>query len=118
MSNNARTVYTTETGRICPDCGQPIAACRCEQRRTRPIGDGIVRIFLDRKGRGGKTVSLVTSLPGSDEELKALSTELKRLCGTGGTLKDGVIVIQGDHRDALIAALQSKGIHAKKAGGK
>ena len=117
MPDNARTVYSTQTGRICPNCGQPVAACRCKRQPARSIGDGVVRIFLDKKGRAGKVVSLITGLPGSDEDLKILAAELKRRCGTGGTLKDGVIEIQGDHRDALIAALQSKGIRAKKAGG-
>ncbi len=115
--NYSRTVYTTETGRVCPECGQPIAACRCKQSSSRPAGDGVIRVSLDKKGRAGKAVTLITGLPGSDEDLKALAAELKRRCGTGGTLKDGVIEIQGDHRDALIAALQSKGFRPKKSGG-
>ena len=113
----SRTVYSTETGRICPDCGQPIAACRCKQQSMRAAGDGVVRVSLDKKGRRGSVVSLITGLPGSDADLKTLAGELKRRCGTGGTLKDGVIEIQGDHRDTLIIVLQSKGIRAKKAGG-
>ena len=117
MPTNSRTVYSTETGRICPDCGQPIAACRCKKPHTRSNGDGIVRVSLDKKGRHGSVVTLITGLPGSDEALKTLTAELKRRCGAGGTLKDGVIEIQGDHRDALIAALQSKGFRPKKAGG-
>jgi translation initiation factor 1 len=84
---------------------------------TRSKGDGIIRVSLDRKGRGGKCVSLVTGLPGTEEDLKVLATELKRRCSTGGTIKDGVIEIQGDHRDALVAALQSHGFAAKKSGG-
>lgn len=117
MPTNSRTVYSTETGRICPDCGQPIAACRCKQKQARPAGDGVVRVSLDKKGRRGSVVTLITGLPGPDESLKILAAELKRRCGSGGTLKDGIIEIQGDHRDALIAALQSKGFRPKKAGG-
>ncbi len=115
--NYSRTVYSTESGRICPECGQPLASCRCKQQSARPKGDGVVRVALDRKGRAGKAVSVVTGLPGSDEELKALAAELKRRCGTGGTIKNGAIEIQGDHRDALVEALRAKGFTVKKAGG-
>lgn len=117
MPSNSRTVYSTETGRICPDCAQPIATCRCKQQARRPAGDGVVRVSLDKKGRGGKLVTIITGLPGSDEDLKTLAAELKRRCGSGGTLKDGIIEIQGDHRDTLITALQSKGFRPKKVGG-
>ncbi len=117
----SRTVYSTESGRICPDCGQPIAECRCkkgsDRRGDRPKGDGIVRVSLDRKGRGGGVVSLIAGLTGSDEELKALAAELKRRCATGGTVKNGNIEIQGDHRDVLVEALRAKGYNVKKAGG-
>lgn len=76
-----------------------------------------MRVFLNKKGRGGKTVSVITGLSLQEEALKTLASDLKRLCGTGGTVKDGAIEIQGDHRDALVAALAGKGIKAKKAGG-
>jgi translation initiation factor 1 len=76
-----------------------------------------VRVSLDRKGRGGKSVTLVTGLSGSDEDLKLLAADLKRRCGTGGTLKDGVVEIQGDHRDTLVALLRAKGFNVKRAGG-
>jgi translation initiation factor 1 len=114
---SARTVYTTETGRICPECGQPVDSCRCKKKSTAPRGDGVVRVSLEKKSRGGKTVSVITGLSGSDEALKQLATELKRGCGTGGTCKDGTIEIQGDHRDTLVAMLKAKGIAAKRAGG-
>jgi translation initiation factor 1 len=114
---DSRTVYSTETGRVCPNCGQPVAECRCRKATVRPRGDGIVRVSLDKKGRGGKSVTLVTGLPGSDEGLKLLAADLKRRCGTGGTLKDGVIEIQGDHRDTLVALLRAKGFNVKRAGG-
>jgi translation initiation factor 1 len=116
----SRTVYTTEAGRVCPDCGHPLdgGSHHCGGKgASRSKGDGVVRLSIDRKGRGGKAVTLITGLPGSDEELKALAAELKRRCGTGGTLKDGVIEIQGDQRDTLLEVLKSKGFKVKKAGG-
>jgi translation initiation factor 1 len=113
----SRTVYTTEAGRICPNCGMPIARCQCKKQVSAPPGDGVVRVSLDKKGRGGKTVTLVSGLTGSIDELRQVSSEMKRRCGTGGTLKDGMIEIQGDHRDLLIEILKSKGIKAKRVGG-
>lgn len=113
----SRTVYTTETGRVCPDCGRPLANCVCKKKTSRPQGDGVIRVALEKKGRGGKTVSIITGLPGKENELRQLAGELKRLCGSGGTLKDGVIEIQGDHRDTLVAALKAQGLTVKKVGG-
>jgi translation initiation factor 1 len=123
--NYSRTVYTTETGRICPGCGQPVDSCRCKKKapavRTSAAAnlprDGIVRVALERKGRKGSSVSIITGLTGSEEDLKTLATELKRRCGTGGTVKDGVIEIQGDHRDTLVEILKSKGYTTRRAGG-
>lgn len=115
--NYSRTVYSTETGRICPNCGQPLAGCRCKKQAPRAQGDGIVRVALEKKGRGGKTVSVITGLTAGNEELKTLAAELKRRCGTGGTLKDGVIEIQGDHRDTLVDLLKSKSYQVKRVGG-
>lgn len=118
MPTDSRTVYTTQSGRICPKCGKPAAQCACKQKTAAPPrGDGVVRITLERKGRGGKTVSVITGLALTGDALRELASELKRRCGTGGTIKDGVIEIQGDHRDTLAAALKSLGIQAKKAGG-
>lgn len=114
---DARTVYTTESGRVCPNCGQPVAECRCAKKTLRAAGDGIVRVSLEKKGRKGKAVTVISGLPGSDEALKALAAELKRRCGTGGTLKDGLIEMQGDQRDLLLVVLKEKGLQAKKAGG-
>ncbi len=77
----------------------------------------MVRLSLDRKGRRGGVMTLITGLPGTDEDLKTRAAELKRRCGTGGTVKDGVIEIQGDQRDTLVEVLKGKGLNAKKAGG-
>lgn len=115
----SRTVYTTEQGRICPNCGKPVDRCVCKSTAAaRPQGDGVVRVGLEKKGRGGKTVSVITGLSGSENELRDLLTEMKRKCGTGGTLKDAVIEIQGDHRDVLIALLKARGFrNPKRVGG-
>jgi len=110
-------VYSSEHGRMCPDCRQPKKACRCKETKSAAPGDGIVRVERQTKGRKGAGVSLVTGLPLSDPELKALAKELKQRCGSGGTVKAGVIEIQGDHRDLLVGVLQQKGYTVKKAGG-
>ena len=123
--NAARTVYTTETGRVCPDCGRPVNSCRCKKKPASRVEsaqpqtprDGVIRVALEKKKRGGKIVSVITGLTGSEDGLRALTTELKRRCGTGGTIKDGIIEIQGDHRDTLVEALKSKGLTAKRVGG-
>ena len=114
----SRLVYSTESGRVCPDCGQPVAACACKQSaRAVPAGDGIVRVSLDTKGRKGKGVTVIKGVPLDAAALAALGKQLKANCGSGGTTKDGVIEIQGDHRDTVIAALQKKGMTVKRAGG-
>lgn len=118
MSNkNSTLVYSSEHGRICPGCEQPVAKCRCKAGKAAPAGDGIVRVGRETKGRGGKTVSTISGLPLNDEGIKALASELKHRCGTGGTVKDGVVEIQGEHRDLLVAELQKRGYKVKKAGG-
>lgn len=120
----SRTVYTTESGRICPDCGKPISECVCKKEKSAPpaaryspINDGIVRVSLDRKGRAGKAVSVISGLKESETALHQLAAELKRRCGAGGTLKGAIIEIQGDHRDTLIELLKAKGYTVKRSGG-
>lgn len=116
---DSRPVYSTSQGRLCPACGAAQADCRCKalQRQAVPAGDGIVRISRETKGRKGKGVTLVSGLPLDADALKKMATALKQLCGTGGTLKDGVIEIQGDHRVKLQARLQQEGYKVKLAGG-
>lgn len=109
--------YSTETGRTCSGCGHPVARCCCAQRQTAPRGDGIVRVSRQTKGRKGAGVSLITGLPLPEAELKKLAKKLKQRCGSGGTVKDGVVEIQGDHRDLLVQALQEAGYTVKRAGG-
>lgn len=116
-----RLVYSTESGRICPGCGQPVAACICRQQQqqaaVRPATDGIVRVSLDTKGRKGKGVTVVKGVALDDPALALLGKRLKSACGSGGTTKDGVIEIQGDHRETVIALLQKEGMTVKRAGG-
>jgi translation initiation factor 1 len=114
--SNSRPVYSTDKGRLCPGCGHPAGACQC-RKQTVVAGDGIVRVSRETKGRKGKGVTLVTGVALPEEELKQLGTRLKQLCGTGGTVKDGVIEIQGDQRDKLFTWFQQQGQKVKKAGG-
>jgi len=112
-----RTVYSTGVGRICPLCGLPRARCVCRASPRAPRGDGVVRVRREVQGRNGKTVTTIAGLPLASAELRALASELKRRCGTGGSAKDGAIEIQGDHRDLLVAELEARGYVVKRAGG-
>lgn len=117
MSNaNSRPVYSSAQGRLCPGCGQPVASCQCQKSAT-PPGDGRVRVRCERKGHGGKTVTVISGLPLTETALTALAGELKRRCGCGGTIKAGEIAIQGDHAELLLAELLKRGFAAKRAGG-
>ncbi len=109
-------MYSTEAGRMCPDCRQPVAQCACK-RAVVPAGDGVVRVSRETKGRGGKAVTLVKGVALMGQELAELGKQLKAACGSGGTVKDGVIEIQGDHVDKVVAALQAQGHTVKRAGG-
>jgi translation initiation factor 1 len=82
-----------------------------------PRGDGIVRVRRETQGRGGKTVTTVSGVGLASDELLALASDLKRRCGTGGSVKDYVIEIQGDHREAIVAELEKRGFTVKLAGG-
>jgi len=114
---DARTVYSSAQGRVCPHCRKPVAHCICRSAPRAPKGDGVVRVRREVGGRRGKTVTTISGVPRPEHELAALAAELKRRCGTGGSVKDGVIEIQGDHRDVLVAELESRGFSVKRAGG-
>ena len=113
----SRLVYSSRDGRICPHCGLPVEKCVCRKNPRAPAGDGIVRVRRETKGRHGKTATTISGVPLPESELRALAAELKRRCGTGGSAKDGVIEIQGDHRDVLVAELVARGYTVKLAGG-
>lgn len=111
-------VYSTEGGRMCPTCRQTLTACCCAaQARAVPRGDGTVRVSRETKGRGGKAVTLVRGLALDEAELVALGKRLRTACGAGGTVKDGVLEVQGDHVERVLAWLQQQGVAAKRAGG-
>ena len=110
-------VYSTDSGKMCPECSNPIADCTCNNSQSIPEGDGIVRVGRETKGRKGKGVTLITGIPLNPAELKKLGKQLKARCGTGGTVKNGVIEIQGDHRDLIIEELKKKGWTVKRLGG-
>ena len=130
-------VYSTEQGEMCPTCRRPVAACSCDQGGRRragetrsgrqdrsatgkssapPAGRG-VRVGRETKGRKGKGVTVITGLPLAPAELKGLARELKARCGSGGTVRDGIIEIQGDHRDLLVEELGKRGWPARRSGG-
>ena len=107
MPKETRLVYSTETGRIKPE----------KETEQRPAGDGIVRIRREVSGRKGKGVTTIAGLEMSDADLKKLAKTLKQLCGTGGSVKNGIIEIQGDHREKIREFLESQGHTVKLAGG-
>ncbi len=118
MNLNSRLVYSDESGSVCPKCKKLLKKCSCQiNANASAASDGVVRIHRSTKGRKGKGVTLVTGVPLVAAELKKLAKGLKQKCGSGGTVKDGVIEIQGDHRDLLLELLQAKGWTVKKAGG-
>ncbi len=116
-SSSGGLVYSTDSGRMCPLCRQPVTACQCSSAKPRPVTDGIVRVSRETKGRAGKGVTLVKGLALDDAALIALGKQLKTACGSGGTVKDGVIEVQGDHCERVMALLQAKGLKVKRAGG-
>ena len=110
-------VYSTEGGRMCPACRQPQAQCQCKSAKLVPAGDGVVRVSRSSKGRGGKTVTLVQGLALAPDELATLGKRLRTACGAGGTHKDGVLEVQGDHVARVLTWLQAQGFKAKQSGG-
>lgn len=117
MASQSRPVYSTEVGRLCPGCGRALAQCACKAAQSAPAGDGIARVRLDTKGRKGKGVTVIDGVPLDAVALARLGTQLKQRCGSGGTVKDGVIEVQGDHRDTVVAELTRQGFKVKRAGG-
>ena len=114
---NAGLVYSTEAGRMCPTCRQPVANCVCKSNQALPTGDGVVRVSRETKGRAGKGVTLVKGVLLETAALNELGKSLKTSCGCGGTVKDGVIEVQGDHVERIMQTLKDKGFVVKRAGG-
>lgn len=110
-------VYSTEKGRLCPVCEEAAALCRCKKNTAAPVGDGVVRLQRQTQGRAGKAVVVISGVPLAEPALKDLAKALKQRCGCGGAVKNGVIEIQGDHRDVLKSELERLGYRVKLAGG-
>jgi len=109
LGKNSRLVYSSDRGRI---------QLEKEKRQQRPKqGDGFARVRREIKGRRGKTVTTISDLTVNDADLKELASALKRLCGVGGSVKNGTIEIQGDNADKIVAELEKRGYKAKRAGG-
>jgi translation initiation factor 1 len=115
-SSGSSLVYSTESGRMCPACRQPVSGCTCKAQAA-VIGDGVVRVSRQTKGRGGKSVTLVKGLALDGAALAALGKQLRTACGSGGTVKDGVIEVQGDHCELVMDALAKLGYQPRRAGG-
>ncbi len=123
MSRDGATVYSSQHGRMCPHCGLSAKRCVC---RANPRGaaaaapeitDGVVRLRREKKGRSGKVVTTATGIPLPAAELRDLAKQLRRRCGSGGTVKQGVVEIQGDHLETLLALLEEHGYRVVHAGG-
>ncbi|HEY4366587.1 MAG TPA: translation initiation factor Sui1 [Steroidobacteraceae bacterium] len=111
-------VYSTGIGQRCPNCQRAIAGCVCKKGTPgKPAADGVVRVSRETQGRKGKGVTIISGLGLPPSELDALATELKKRCGSGGTVADSRIEIQGDHRDRLVEELTRRGWKTKRAGG-
>lgn len=114
-------VYSTGIGRVCPGCLRPLAECVCKTAKAAEARNlargGAIRVGRETQGRKGKGVTVITGLPLAAAELETLAAQLKKRCGSGGTVRDGLIEIQGDHRDLLVAELLKMGWTAKRAGG-
>jgi len=115
--SSSNLVYSTESGRICPDCRQPVIQCNCKSATATPLGDGNIRVSRETKGRAGKGVTVIRGLPLATAELAALGKQLRTACGSGGTVKDGTLEIQGDHADRVVELLKAQGLSVKRAGG-
>jgi translation initiation factor 1 len=113
----SRVVYSTGIGTLCPNCRRAVRECVCPKGAPGAAAPSAVRVGRETKGRAGMGVTVITGLPLAGAEIEALAGDLKRRCGSGGTVRGGVIEIQGDHRDAIVAALIKLGWPAKKSGG-
>ncbi|HEX4242468.1 MAG TPA: translation initiation factor Sui1 [Steroidobacteraceae bacterium] len=114
---SSRIVYSTGVGTLCPNCRRPVRDCVCPKGAPGAAKPAAVRVGREVKGRAGKGVTVVTGLPLPAAEIESLAARLKKRCGSGGTVREGIIEIQGDHREAIVAELVKLGWPAKKSGG-
>ena len=112
-----RLIYSTGVGSLCPNCRRAVRECVCPKGAPGAAKVSSIRVGREVKGRAGKGVTTVTGLPLSGADIEALATRLKKRCGSGGTVREGIIEIQGDHRDVVVAELAKAGWQAKKSGG-
>lgn len=117
MASADRIVYSTGIGRRCPNCLRPAAECVCRKGTPGKAGDGVVRVSRETQGRKGNGVSVISGLGLPSADLAALAAQLRKRCGAGGTVEADRILIQGDHRDTLVAELSKRGFTVKRAGG-
>jgi translation initiation factor 1 len=111
-SRNARIVYSTSTGSVCPKCGWPVRDCKCSSQLARDEAlpaRVVAKLRIEKSGRGGKVVTVVYDLPRNQPFLRELASELKRACGAGGAVVENTVEIQGDLRDRIRTALEKKG---------
>ena len=114
MKENARIVYSSAAGKICRGCGLPERGCKCGEAASEPVpARPVAKLRMEKKGRGGKTVTVVFGLPNNAAFLKDLSQELKRACGTGGTATADGVELQGDLRERVREFLNAKGFLVK-----
>jgi translation initiation factor 1 len=114
---STRIIYSTGIGSLCPNCRRPVRECVCPKGAPGAAKPSSIRVGRETQGRAGKGVTTVTGLPLSVADIEALATKLKKRCGSGGTVRNGIIEIQGDHRDAIVAELIKMGWQAKRSGG-
>ena len=115
---NGGVVWSSDKGRVCPNCGNSKDKCNCNQNKSNSIEtDGVVRISRDKKARKGKCVTVITGIPLNSKDLKIFAKSLKQKCGSGGTIKDGIIEIQGDFLNKIFEIITKKGWNVKKVGG-
>lgn len=119
-NEGAGRVWSSQHGELCARCERPLAGCVCARQAEAAAltaGDGIVRVGRETKGRKGAGVTVVRGVRLGAAELAALARELKRRTGSGGTVREGVIELQGDHRDLVVRELEARGLNVRRAGG-
>ena len=113
----SRIVYSTGVGSLCPNCRRAVRECVCPKHAPGAAKVGNIRVGRETQGREGKGVTTISGMPLTLAEIETLATKLKKRCGSGGTVREGIIEIQGDHRDTIVAELIKLGWPAKKSGG-